>query len=236
VARLGCGPVSGASGWAGSLNRRALPSSIGVSVGRARGCLGHPMVIVDGDVGVVERDLCGGRLRCSCGGVLRPWGWARPRVLRCRSGDEVRVPRRARCRGCGGTHVLLGDRGLLRRRDEIEVIGEALWLMIGAGHGHRWVAEGLGLPAGTVRWWRRAFLAGAEVIRAHFTRWAHALDPQLGRMAVSAGAGGDALEAIAVAVRAWVLRLGSRSFWPLVSALSGGVLLCNTSCPFPAVR
>jgi len=23
--------------------------------------------------------------------------------------------------------------------------------------------------------------------------------------------------------------------WPLVAALSGGVLLCNTSCPFPPV-
>ena len=46
----------------------------------------------------------------------------------------------------------------------------------------------------------------------------------------------DALEAIAVAVRAWVLRFGPAEAWQLISALSGGVVLCNTSCPFPPVR
>jgi hypothetical protein len=46
----------------------------------------------------------------------------------------------------------------------------------------------------------------------------------------------DALEAIAVAARAWVLRFGSMDVWRIASVLSGGRLLCNTSSPFPPVR
>lgn len=195
------------------------------------------MLIVEADESVVERDLVAGLLACpGCGGVLGPWGHARRRVLRCRAGDLVLRPRRARCRGCSRTHVLLSDRGLVRRRDEVAVIGAALVAMVAAGRGHRRVAEGLGLPAATVRGWRRAFAGGAEAIRSHFTCWGHALDPGLGRVGPAGGAGADALEAVAVAARAWVLRFGPRPLWPLVCALSGGALLCNTSCPFPPVR
>ncbi|MGI8729119.1 MAG: helix-turn-helix domain-containing protein [Solirubrobacteraceae bacterium] len=131
--------------------------------------------------------------------------------------------------------MLLSERGLVRRRDEVAVIGAALVEMIGAGRGHRPVAAQAGLPACTVRGWRRAFAGSAEAIRAHFARWAHALDPGLGRVAPAGDAAADALEAVAVAARAWVLRFGSRPLWGLVCVLSGGVLLCNTSCPFPAV-
>ena len=103
------------------------------------------------------------------------------------------------------------------------------------GRGHRPIAEVLGVPKDTVRGWLRRFAADAEPIRAHFVRWAFALDPELGPI-VPAGSGfADALEAIGVAARMWVLRLGRRAVWPLVAALSGGALLCHTSCPFPAV-
>jgi hypothetical protein len=196
------------------------------------------MLIVDADLAVVERDLVAGCLACpGCDGVLGPWGWARSRVLRRRAGgDLVGRPRRAKCRACAGTHVLLGDRALLRRRDEVAVIGAALLEMVARGRGHRRVAGELGLPPETVRGWRRAFLVGAEAVRSHFTRWAHALDPQLGRITPAGSAGADALEAIAVAGRSWVLRFGSTAAWPLASSLSGGALLCNTSSPFPRVR
>jgi hypothetical protein len=158
-------------------------------------------------------------------------------VLRCRAAEELVVrPRRAKCRACAGTHVLLGERGLIRRRDEVAVIGAALLEMVARGRGHRRVAVELGLPAETVRGWRRAFLSGAEAVRSHFTRWAHALDPQLGRVTPAGSGAADALEAIAIAGRAWVLRFGSTGVWPLMSLLSGGALLCNTSSPFPRVR
>jgi hypothetical protein len=46
----------------------------------------------------------------------------------------------------------------------------------------------------------------------------------------------DALEAIAIAARAWVLRFGPGEAWPIASTLSGGRLLSNTSSPFPPIR
>ena len=73
-------------------------------------------------------------------------------------------------------------------------------------------------------------------MRAHFTRWAFALDPALGAILPAGGGIADALEAIAVAVRAWVLWFGPAPVWSLVSVLSGGGLLCNTNTPLPAVR
>jgi hypothetical protein len=66
------------------------------------------MLIVGTELVLVEAELVGGLLGCpSCRGVLGPWGHARERVLRCRSGDRLLRPRRARCRGCAGTHVSL---------------------------------------------------------------------------------------------------------------------------------
>jgi hypothetical protein len=131
--------------------------------------------------------------------------------------------------------VLLPDVALLRRRDEVAVIGAAIEAKV-TGVGHRRIAERLGVPRDTVRGWLRRFACRAEQARAHFTRWAFALDSELGPVMPAGGVLADALEAIAVAVRSWVLRCGPAEAWRLVSALSGGMLLCNTSCPFPPVR
>jgi hypothetical protein len=131
--------------------------------------------------------------------------------------------------------VLLPELCLLRRRDEVAVIGAAIEAKA-AGAGHRLIGERLGVPKDTVRGWLRRFVARGEQVRAHFTRWAFALDPEFGPMLPAGGVLADALEAIAVAVRAWVLRFGPGGAWQLASVLSGGVLLCNTSCPFPPVR
>jgi len=95
--------------------------------------LGGPWVARGGAVLTVE---------LSCGrssGGLRPgdvlsgvragagrWGWARPRTLRGAAGRARLRPRRARCRGCLVTHVLLPVCALLRRADLAEVIGAAL--------------------------------------------------------------------------------------------------------------
>jgi transposase-like protein len=193
------------------------------------------MLIVCAEVALVETELVGGLLGCpSCREVLGPWGHARERVLRCRAGDRLLRPRRARCRGCAGTHVLLPDVVLSRRQDEVSVIGAAIEAKV-AGEGCRRIASRLGVYAETVRGWLRRFAERADQIRAHFTRWVVALDPELGAM-LPAGSGiADALEAIAVAARAWVLRFGPGDPWRIASRLSGGMLLGNTNRPLAAV-
>ena len=85
------------------------------------------MIIVGNDRLEVESELLAGGFDCpACSGVLRPWGSARRRVLRCAAGELWRRPRRGRCISCGGTHVLLAADSLVRRRDETVVIGAAL--------------------------------------------------------------------------------------------------------------
>lgn len=180
----------------------------------------------------VEAELRGGALRCpACKRALGPWGHARERVIR---GVGRLRPRRAKCRGCAKTHVLLSELCLLRRRDAVAVIGAALAARA-AGAGHRAIAARLGVPKDTVRGWLRLFARDAEAIRAYFSRWTFALDPELGPVAPAGGVFADAVTAIAVAARAFVLRFGPREVWPVVARLSGGALLCHTSCPFPAL-
>jgi Domain of unknown function (DUF6431) len=189
------------------------------------------MLIVGSELVLVEAELVGGGLGCpSCPGVLGPWGHARERVLRCRAGNWLLRPRRARCRGCACTHVLLPQLAFSRRQDEAAVIGDAIEASV-AGEGCRTIAARLGVPAGTVRGWLRRFVGRAGLIRALFTRCAVALDPELGAIMPAGSDVADALEAVAVAARAWVLRFGRpEPVWQIVSRLSaGGLLSRNTS-------
>jgi hypothetical protein len=117
---------------------------------------------------------------------------------------------------------------LARRRDAVEVIGAALTAKA-AGSGHRSVAAELGREPSKVRRWFRRFASMAEEIRAHFTRWAHALDPVLGPVVPTGSAFADAVEAIGMAAMAAVRRLGPRPPWPLASVMSGGGLLATRS-------
>lgn len=191
------------------------------------------MLIVCAEEALVEAELVGGLLGCpSCREVLGPWGYARERVLRCVSGDRWLRPRRARCRGCAGTHVLLPDLCLLRRQDEIAVIGAAIEAKV-AGEGYRRMAARLGVRADTVRGWLRRFAERAGLVRAHFTRCAVWLDPELGPVLPAGSGVADALEAIAVAARAWVLRFGQGDPWRIASVLSGGVLLATRAPAYP---
>ena len=83
------------------------------------------MVTVEADPVRVESRLAARQVDCPCcPGVLRPWGWARPRGVH--GIDGVRRPRRARCGQCLVTHVLLPVTVLLRRAYAAEVIGAAL--------------------------------------------------------------------------------------------------------------
>ncbi|TMM06768.1 MAG: helix-turn-helix domain-containing protein [Actinobacteria bacterium] len=191
------------------------------------------MLIVCPERAWVEVELVGGRLGCpSCRGVLGPWGHARERVLRCSSGDRLLRPRRARCRGCAGTHVLVPEVALVRRQDEVSVIGAAIEAKV-AGQGYRRIARRLGVHADTVRGWLRRFALRVELIRAHFTRCAIALDVELGAVLPAGSGVADALEAIAVAARAWVLRFGPGDPWRIASRLSGGVLLATRAPAYP---
>lgn len=189
--------------------------------------------MVENDAAGVDRDLSAGRVACpACEGVLRPWGWARRRLLRRRDGSAWLRPRRGRCRSCGGTHVLLPVDTLVRRRDEVAVIGAALLAWLG-GAGHRRIAVSLGLPADTVRGWLRRFAVRAEDVRAHFWQLAHRLDASLGAIEPRGSLVADALEAIGVAAAAATRRFGpASSLWAFVSGATGGRLLCNTNCPY----
>lgn len=197
---------------------------------------GAPVLMVGSDEGEVERDLVAGGLVCpACRERLRPWGFARWRVLRDRGGVEWRRrPRRSICGGCGVTHVLLPVRVFLRRRDLAEVIGEALKAKA-AGEGQRRIAKRLGVHPDTVRGWLRRFAARAGEVREYFTRLAYVLGADLRTLEPRASPVADALEAIGVAAGAAAERFGSTPVWHFVAGATGGRLLANTGSPFPAL-
>ena len=161
------------------------------------------MLTVNGDRDVVERQLAGGELACpSCGGVLGGWGHAAERPVRVLDGPDVRVrPRRSRCRGCGGTHVLLPAWCLSRRADAGAVIGAALEAAA-AGAGFRKVAARLGRPASTVRGWLRRFAGRAEAVRVFFTVLLARTSPDPVMPAGAAGPVAAAVSAVAGAAAA----------------------------------
>lgn len=193
------------------------------------------MLIVRSDADRVEADLAAGSVACpSCGESLGGWGFARWRTLRSESGPVGLRPRRARCRSCRSTHVLLPDAVLARRVDTVAVIGAAL-TKAAMRVGHRKVAEQLGRPPSTVRGWLRRFRAAAARVAAHFSVWAHHLDPMLGAIEPAGSPVADALEAIGVAARAASLRLGVRPPWSWASVLTVGALLSNTNSPWLAL-
>jgi hypothetical protein len=126
--------------------------------------------------------------------------------------------------------VLLPEIALGRRQDEVSVIGEAIEAKAG-GDGFRRIADRLGACPETVRGWLRAFAGRAGEIRMFFTRMAVALDPEHGAVLPAGNGVADAVEAIAVAGRAWALRFGPVCPWRVASWLSGGWLLGNTNRP-----
>jgi hypothetical protein len=203
------------------------------------------VLTVGKDGAAVERRLAQGRLACpGCGGRLGPWGYARPRVLREQGVVGWRLrPRRARCAGCGHTHVLLPVSVLVRRADAAVVIGAALAAKA-AGWGHRQIAAGLGRPAATVRGWLRRFALRAGPLRAAFTMLLCELDPDPPVLEPAGSPVADAVAAIVAAAgavgRRWGVVLVGLSPWELAVAVTGGRLLLpgtrvevrNTSCPW----
>lgn len=191
------------------------------------------MLTVSVDPVVVESQLSAGALACPCDGVLGGWGHARARTVI--GGDRVvRVrPRRARCRRCGVTHVLLPAGMLARRAYAVEVIGRVLELAA-TGTPLRRIAGALGVARSTVRGWVGRFRTRAEWLRAHFTSWWLWLAPSRSRIDPTGGPVTEAVVAIVAAGRAAVGTVPVEGVWPFASAATGGRLLSNTSAPFPA--
>jgi hypothetical protein len=203
------------------------------------------VLTVGKDLVDVERRLVEGLLGCpGCGRRLCPWGYARPRVLRGEGVVRWRLrPRRARCAGCGRTHVLLPVVALVRRADAAVVIGAAL-VWAAAGWGYRQIAERLGRPAATVRGWLRRFVARAGPARVAFTTLLCELDPDPPVPEPAGSAVADAVAAIIAAAgavgRRWPGLLVGLSPWELAAAVTAGRLLWpgitvevrNTSCPW----
>lgn len=173
----------------------------------------------------VDRLLLEGLLLCpGCEQVLRPWGWARSRSVREVAEVVVVRPRRSMCASCSSTHVLLPELLLVRRADTAAVIGEALTAKA-TGRGHRWIAELLGRPVGTVRAWLRRFAAHAESFRVLFTRLLFALDPEADGARPAGSLFADAVEAVGLAAAAAVRMFGPRPAWQFASSASRGLLL-----------
>jgi len=177
-------------------------------------------------VRVVEAQLKAGQLQClvpGCGGVLAPWwyGVERPLVLPGGVAERVR-PRRAVCRSCGRTRVLLPDTMLRRRAYGSEVIGAAL---VAAAGGVPWtrIAAGIGVPFETVRGWLRRFARRADLVRAWLLGLLDALvdDPRL-----PAGQEGPLAGALSVLGE---LHAQMPSRWPLVASLSPWQLAARLS-------
>lgn len=199
------------------------------------------MVLVVPDRAVhVDPALAAGQLSCpDCSGELRPWGWARRRAVR--AADRVRVlrPRRSRCRACAATHVLLPAWVLLHRAYAVPVIGAAL-LAAARGQGHRRVAAHVGVPAATVRGWLRRLRVRAHELIAYSTRLVYRFDASASRLDPPAGWASPTHAAVGLlgtAAAAYTRLLGPSELagWELVCALTGGLLLANTSRPYPPV-
>lgn len=114
---------------------------------------------------------------------------------------------------------------LLRRADLAVVIGAALAAKA-AGVGHRRIAVALARPAETVRGWLRRFAERVEPVRALFTGWLRALDPDPVMPAPAGNGWADAVTAIVAATAAVARRFVSAvTPWEVAAAVSGGRLL-----------
>jgi hypothetical protein len=149
----GCGAAAGLA--ACNTNRpwrRAAPSGTVVPwQGRT------VAMLLCADAGDASADLASGAMACpSCGaGRLRSWGYGRGRAVRVPGGTRVLCPRRARCRSCAATHILLPAWAVSRRADSAGVIARAAAASVLHGTGTARLGAELGVPAATVRGWLR---------------------------------------------------------------------------------
>ncbi|MGV1006306.1 MAG: helix-turn-helix domain-containing protein, partial [Candidatus Nanopelagicales bacterium] len=168
----------------------------------------------------------------SCGQSLAPWGWARTRSVAGPGATTVRVrPRRARCRGCRTTEVLLPAQALPRCGAGVELVGQVL-MAAAQGTGHRAIAASLDLPTDTLRRWLRRARANAYQLCEMATMRAHQFDPDPPPPQPQPTALAQAVDALAVAAAAAARIVGPvRSPWLVISVLTGGRLLAAPPRP-----
>lgn len=212
------------SGRAGcNTNSPFPPSAASTTVGRCS------LMLLCLDPSAAAAGLAAGELACprsSCEGRLGPWGHARSRWVRIAPGrSESHRPRRARCRSCGRTHVLLWARTHPRRVDAVESVGAALLASV-SGLSDRAVAERLALPATTVRDWLRRARVNADAVQAEATAAIYALDASVARIEPVGSALGDMLTTIGIAASAARRRFGPIApTWQLATMITGAGIL-----------
>jgi hypothetical protein len=187
------------------------------------------MLTVGNNQAVVEELLGNGLLSCpGCGGRLGGWGHASRRPVFTAGRIPVAVrPRRARCAGCGVTHVLLPAWLLVRRCDGTCVIGDML-ARAARGQGFRGIAAASGVPEGTVRGRLRRFRGSAGRVREFFTRLAGVLAVDPVPLDPAGSPLADAVVAVAAAAAAAAGRwpgMVTVSGWELAAVLTLGSLL-----------
>ena len=123
-------------------------------------------------------------------------------------GAQARVrPRRARCRSCQVTVVLLPAWCAPRRAHAIEVIGTAA-AAAAADYGPQSIGAQLGVPASTVRGWLDRLRGRADALRRYAIGELSGFDSVTALPAEPGPPLGEALDAVAAATRAAQRRIG----------------------------
>jgi hypothetical protein len=226
--------------WAPSIWATALPMVFGEFAGEpSDGALEAPVQTVRGDDASVERRLRGGLLRCPCSGVLGPWGWSRMRKITTPAGVDEVSPRRARCRSCGMTHVLLPATLFARRA----FAGALMWACVlarASGSKIAAIVARFGVKVSTVASWLRRIGGRADWWRQVLIGELGRLDGQVRQFVPAGSALGDAiavLDAVLAALRGRDAQMATVTPCELASHLTRAHLFapsldldgCNTS-------
>lgn len=195
------------------------------------------MIVVLSSEQAIARALRAGALSCpACGARVRPWGFARRRVLRTLNGPFAFTPRRAWCPSCAKTHVVVPGEVVPRRRDDAGVIGRAL-LRAATGARSGEIASELGRPRTTVRSWISRFTDNASAAAAIGTRTLLAFDAHADpmRLVWRQTPLARAVEALGLAAAAVVRLLGplrpGTTPWSVANAVTRGELLSSGLSP-----
>lgn len=203
------------------------------------------MVTVRGSAQLVETRLRSGQLACGCGGVLRPWGRARPRRIATFTGAVVVRPLRSMCAGCEHTHVLLPS-GLLSRRRyaaavifagvalrvrglKVSAVAARLRLAVPEQPG-RWFS----VPTSTVGRWLSRFAGRAEALRQAWAGVLAWVDAQARPVAAAGPVVADALavlQAVTAGLRTRFAGLATVAAHEVAAHLTGGMLLAPVLPP-----